>query len=47
MADVEWANFLHGFFEAKHDEEKDDADCDCDEQLGGCVPSDEQGGRRR
>ena len=33
ITDLEWAEFLHDFFEDKHDEEKDDANCDCEEQL--------------
>ena len=31
LSPEKYAKFLHGFYEAKHDEE---GDCDCDEMLG-------------
>jgi len=33
MSDLEWAQFLHKFFKAKHEEEKDIYNCDCEGQL--------------
>jgi len=33
-SDAAWANFLHKFWKAKHKEQKDKDNCDCDKILG-------------